>query len=57
MELYDIYVQGVKEFSSIEEDEMLDITQELAAEFYNSGFPHPDEVEVRYLGHEEEDSD
>tara|TARA_Y100001970_G_scaffold170532_1_gene208442 strand:- start:209 stop:481 length:273 start_codon:yes stop_codon:yes gene_type:complete len=50
MELYDIYVQGVKEFSSIGEEEMLDITQALADEFYNSGYPHPDEIEIKYLG-------
>ena len=37
MELYDIYVEGVKEFSSIGEEEMLDISQALADEFYHSG--------------------
>ena len=57
MDLYDIYVSGEKVLSSVTEDEMLDITQELADEFYNSGFPHPDEVEVKYLGYDYTDSD
>ena len=54
MELYDIYIKGSKEFSKISEEEMLDITQELADDYYKEGFPHPDEIEVRYLGHEED---
>jgi len=54
MELYDIYIKGSKEFSSISEEEMLDITQELADDYYKEGFPHPDEIEVRYLGYEED---
>ena len=57
MDLYDIYVSGEKVLSAVTEDEMLDITQELADEFYNSGFPHPDEIEVKYLGNEYQDSD
>ena len=57
MELYDIYVQGVKEFSSVDEEEMLEITQDLADEFYNSGYPHPDEIEIKYLGTDDQDSD
>tara|TARA_R100000231_G_scaffold82645_1_gene63146 strand:- start:324 stop:497 length:174 start_codon:yes stop_codon:yes gene_type:complete len=57
MEKYDIYVEGVKEFSSINEEEMLDITQALADEFYNSGYPHPDEIEIKYLGTDDQDSD
>ena len=54
MELYDIYIKGSKEFSSISEEEMLEITQELADDYYKEGFPHPDEIEVRYLGYEED---
>ena len=54
MELYDIYIKGSKEFSSISEEEMLEITQELADDYYKEGFPHPDEIEVRYLGNEED---
>ena len=57
MDLYDIYVSGEKIRSSVSEDEMLEVTQELADEFYNSGFPHPDEIEVKYLGNEYQDSD
>tara|TARA_Y100001963_G_C6628382_1_gene375060 strand:+ start:251 stop:424 length:174 start_codon:yes stop_codon:yes gene_type:complete len=57
MDLYDIYVQGEKVLSSATEDEMLEATQELADEFYHSGFPHPEEVEVKYLGYEYLESD
>jgi len=38
MEKYDIYVEGVKEFSSVDEEEMLDISQALADEFYHSDY-------------------
>ena len=54
MELYDIFISGEKVHKSITEDEMLDITQDLADEFYHCGFPHPDEIEVKYLGHEDD---
>ena len=54
MELYDIYIKGSLECKSITEDEMLEITQELADDYYKEGFPHPDEIEVRYLGHEDD---
>ena len=54
MELYDIYIKGSLEFKSITEEEMLEITQELADDYYKEGFPHPDEIEVRYLGHEDD---
>ncbi len=54
MELYDIYIEGDKEYSSITEEEMLEITQDLAQDYYKNGFPHPDEIEVRYLGHEDD---
>ena len=52
MELYDIYIKGSLEFKSITEEEMEDKVQELADDYYKEGFPHPDEIEVRYLGHE-----
>tara|TARA_R100001463_G_C3476125_1_gene216421 strand:+ start:648 stop:809 length:162 start_codon:yes stop_codon:yes gene_type:complete len=50
MEKYDIYLQGEKTHSNINEEEMLDVTQDLAAQFYECGTPHPDDVEVKYLG-------
>jgi len=53
-DLYNVYVEGVIIREGIDEDEMLDITQELADEFYTSGYPHPDTVEVKYLGHEDD---
>ena len=36
MERYDIYLQGEKIRSDIDEEEMLDVTQELAEQFYNN---------------------
>ena len=49
---YDIYVDGVRTHESISEEEMEEVTQDLADEFYENGWPHPKDVEVRYLGHE-----
>tara|TARA_B100000131_G_scaffold212457_1_gene204303 strand:- start:19704 stop:19892 length:189 start_codon:yes stop_codon:yes gene_type:complete len=54
MELYDIYIKGSLEFKSITEEEMEEKIQELAEDYYKEGFPHPDEIEVRYLGHEDD---
>ncbi len=54
-EKYDIYVGEKKVHSSITEDEMLDITQDFADEFYQVGTPHPDDVRVEYLGYDIED--
>ena len=54
MDLYDIYIKGSLEFKSITEEEMEEKIQELAEDYYKEGFPHPDEIEVRYLGHEED---
>ena len=54
MELYDIYIKGSLEFESITEEEMEEKIQELAEDYYREGFPHPDEREVRYLGHEDD---
>ena len=55
MERYDIYLQGEKIRSDIDEEEMLEVTQELAEQFYRDGTPHPDDIEVKYLGTETED--
>ena len=54
MELYDIYIKGSLEFKSITEEEMEEKVQELADDYYKEGFPHPEEIEVRYLGHEDD---
>ena len=52
MQKYDIYCQGRKIYSSVTEDEMLDITQDLADQFYQNGTPHPDDIVVEYLGYD-----
>ena len=54
MELYDIYIKGSLEFKSITEEEMEEKVQELADDSYKEGFPHPDEIAVRSLGHEDD---
>jgi|TARA_E500000318_G_scaffold37007_1_gene35776 hypothetical protein len=55
MEKYDIYCQGRKIYSSISEEDMLEVTQELADQFYTEGTPHPDDVLVQYLGFDIDD--
>ena len=55
MERYDIYLQGEKVRSDIDEEEMLEVTQEFAEQFYRDGTPHPDDIEVKYLGTDTED--
>tara|TARA_B100000965_G_C19603578_1_gene764763 strand:- start:27575 stop:27748 length:174 start_codon:yes stop_codon:yes gene_type:complete len=52
---YDIYVGDKKVHSSIHEEEMMDITQTFADDFYSVGTPHPDDVRVEYLGDDTED--
>ncbi len=53
-DLYNVYVEGVIIRDGIDEEEMLEVTQELADEFYSVGYPHPDMVDVKYLGHEDD---
>ena len=55
MEKYDIYVGEEKVHSSVSEEEMMDITQTFADDFYSVGTPHPDHVRVEYLGYDTED--
>ena len=52
---YDIYVGEEKVHSSITEEEMMDVTQTFADDFYSIGTPHPDDVRVEYLGEDTED--
>tara|TARA_B100001250_G_scaffold414554_1_gene453821 strand:- start:21746 stop:21922 length:177 start_codon:yes stop_codon:yes gene_type:complete len=49
---YNIFIQGELEYDSITEEEMFDVTQDLADKFYSEGTPHPDDVVVEYLGNE-----
>lgn len=50
MQKYDIYCQGRKIYNSITEEEMLEVTQDLADQFYSEGTPHPDDIVIEYLG-------
>ena len=52
MDLYDIWVCGKKVYASITEAEMEEYSQDLVDEYYANGYPHPDDVEICYLGHE-----
>ena len=52
MDRYDIFINGEKVHEAVSEEEMEDITFDLADEFYQVGFPHPDDVEVVYIGTE-----
>lgn len=53
MDLYDIWVCGTKVYSCISEAEMEEYSQDFADEYYKNGHPHPADVEICYLGHEE----
>jgi hypothetical protein len=50
MEKYNIYNVGKKIFSAVSEEKMMEITQNLADDFYKTGTPHPDDIVVEYIG-------
>ena len=47
---YNIFVEGVLTHENITEEEMEEVTQDLADSFYSEGWPHPKDVQVEYLG-------
>ena len=47
---YNIFVEGVLTHENITEEEMEEVTQDLADGFYREGWPHPKDVHVEYLG-------
>ena len=53
MEKYNIFVSGELVHEKVPEEEMMEITQDLADDFYTKGFPHPDDVMVEYVGMDE----
>jgi nucleoside-triphosphatase THEP1 len=54
MDRYDIFVDGQRIHHAISEEEMEDVTQDLADDFYQTGTPHPESVDVIYIGSDEE---
>lgn len=44
MEVYTIYVDGSERHTDISEDEFMDLIEEYAISFYQTGTPHPDSV-------------
>lgn len=49
MELYSVYLKGRKIYKEIDESTMLDVMQELADSYYETGSPHPDEIEIKHF--------
>jgi len=54
MDRYDIFVEGHLIHHNIDEEEMEEYTQDLADEFYQTGTPHPESVDVVYVGRDED---
>jgi len=54
MDRYDIYIEGRRTHHAISEEEMEEVTQDLADDFYRTGTPHPESVDVIYVGTDDE---
>lgn len=54
MDRYDIFVEGHRTHHAISEEEMEEVTQDLADDFYQTGTPHPESVDVIYVGSDDE---
>ena len=44
MEVYTIYVDGAERHTDVSEDEFMDLMEEFAYMYYQTGTPHPDSV-------------
>ena len=44
MTVYTIYINGAERHTDISEDEFLDIMDEYAYSYYQTGSPHPDNI-------------
>ena len=49
-EVYNILCNGRKIYSNLSEEEYFDIMEDLAAEFYQTGSPNPNEIETEIIG-------
>jgi hypothetical protein len=47
---YNILCKGRKIYSNLTEDEYFDIMEDLSIEYYQTGSPHPEELETEIIG-------
>ena len=50
MAKYDILCKGRKIYTNLTEEEYFDTMEDLAIEYYQSGSPHPDDLETEIIG-------
>lgn len=50
MATYNILCKGNKIYSSLTEEEYFDRMEDLAIEYYQSGSPHPNDLETEIIG-------
>ena len=49
-EVYNILCNGRKIYSNLSEEEYFNIMEDLAAEFYQTGSPNPNEIKTEIIG-------
>jgi len=49
-ESYNILCKGKKIYSNLSEEEYFNLMEDLAIEFYQTGFPNPKELETEIIG-------
>ena len=49
-EVYNILCNGRKIYSNLSEEEYFNVMEDLAAEFYQTGSPNPNEIETEIIG-------
>jgi hypothetical protein len=47
---YNIRCRGRKIYSSLTEEEYFEIMEDLSIQYYQTGTPHPDEIETEIIG-------
>jgi hypothetical protein len=47
---YNILCKGRKIYSSLSEEEYFNTMEDLSIEFYQTGSPHPDDIETEMIG-------
>jgi hypothetical protein len=49
-EVYNILCNGRKIYSNLSEEEYFNVMEDLAAEFYQTGSPNPNEIKTEIIG-------
>jgi hypothetical protein len=50
MTYYNILVKGRKIYSELSEEEYFDILEDLSNQFYETGSPHPTDIDTEFIG-------